>query len=714
MRLITKIFLSFLSLIILLSVITTYSGISFIEKIAVNELKKGLSADLGLLTLAIERELHHMETYLALYAHQMDIQASAKRRDIPALGEHLKIMSRIEEIDFLTFQDNRGVAVFTFMHKRLKGNKIKTTADKHLKTKGLTIIWVNGKERPALYAAVPLGDANSPVGKIIAFTILDEDNVLLKNIVAKTSRPSTEPLRISIFYKEKRVFTSLHQEGDEKDQGLGKEIVDTLYRKGQTYVGRTLIGTAPYIAMYKPFSDAADDNEWAYGIGVNEKGFFSFSRRLLTIFILISIGATCTVIIVVFIITRGITPSLQTITEACKAIAQGDYLSRIDVDTIKTKEFKLIASSINAMVEAITERENTIEENLKEIKAINTELQEKTDIIKRERKKLLTILETIDDGLITLDERERVTYFNRAAEKIMGVDRYTVIGRDYKAFFPGVNITEGLQEMVVEIQRYASPSIICLKIYISCFTLDGGQSGHILLFRDISQEKKLEEFKTDFISSIAHDIKSMLLPVTGFLNRILKGAYGPIDEKVQLKLKNIQNNTVKINHLVENYLNVSKIEAGRLELNRSATDMVEIIEEIVHMYGSRVKFYKEDKVPPVFADRIYIERVIINLVDNAIKFSPENSPVNIRIRSRDGALEVAVSDEGTGIPPEEIKYIFEKYRRGSFIKKESGSGLGLFIARSIIEAHGGNIWVESMPGKGSTFYFTVPLFTGDR
>ncbi|MCX5798516.1 MAG: PAS domain S-box protein [Proteobacteria bacterium] len=186
---------------------------------------------------------------------------------------------------------------------------------------------------------------------------------------------------------------------------------------------------------------------------------------------------------------------------------------RINIEDMKIKEFHLIASFINKMVESINEREATINNN---IEAINAALEEKSKIIKFERKKFLAILETIDDGLISIDPQGAITYFNRAAETITSIDRHMAIGRHHKTIFPSLDIHENSQVVAQELEINEPSSVFYLKLYISPYTLDSEEKGYILLFRDISKEKKIEEFKADFISSIAHDIKSFLMPVTGF------------------------------------------------------------------------------------------------------------------------------------------------------------------------------------------------------
>jgi signal transduction histidine kinase len=159
---------------------------------------------------------------------------------------------------------------------------------------------------------------------------------------------------------------------------------------------------------------------------------------------------------------------------------------------------------------------------------------------------------------------------------------------------------------------------------------------------------------------------------------------------------------------------VSRIESGKLDLDIAPVDMNEILRGVAKLYAPRVAF-AHGAAPQtlVLADRDYIERVVTNLVVNALKFSPEDSTVSIGTRVDDAALVTFVEDRGTGIPAEELPFIFEKYRRGSLGKQEEGSGLGLFIVKSVVEAHGGSIHVQSAPGRGSTFFFSLPLFRGE-
>jgi PAS domain S-box-containing protein len=711
MRLFTKILIFFIALTVILSIITTYSGITSIEQIAVNELEQGLTSDINLFNFAIDRELDHIETQLSLLSTKDWFKEAFRQRNRTLIRQSLQEAFRGNSIDIIHLAGNKGGLTFTLNDKLSDLPVIMpppTESQRNI-ARGFMFVKTDAVERVALFVSVPLRETSGLSGNITGLIIIDGNSAFVNTVSGLLARKRDEPVFISILYKEKRVFSTIFKVAGPQTQDLPQDITDTVYGKGDKYIGKTRIGNTGYFTIYKPYRYGKEITRWAYGLAVNENIFVPFKKRLLYTFITISCLSTLAVIIVTFLITAGIKPSLNRIVDICKDIEKGDTGSRIDVTGISIKEFKLIASSMNKMAGSIAAREKTISENITSMRAINSELEEKSKIIKYERKRLLTILETMDDGIVTLDERGVITYFNRAAEAITGIDRHQTIGRHYKTVFEGLDIPPDQQAVRLELLFKGPASPLYLNVRISPFILESEETGRVILFQDISKEKKIEEFKADFISSITHDIKSYLVPVTGFLNRILKEKYGHIEGPLREKIVSVQENTSKIYHLVENYLNISKIESGKLELARTAMDITEVLKDIAQLYGPRVRLTAADELPPVFADRSYVERVIVNLVVNAMKFSREDSPVLIGARMDGDFIVTSVSDQGVGIPADEILYIFDKYRRGSYGKKEDGSGLGLFIVKSIVEAHGGKIWGESTFGKGSVFHFALPL-----
>ena len=710
MKLYTKILLFFISLVILLSIVTTYSGIKSIEQIAVKELEKGLASDINLFTFAMDREFYHIEAHLTLMSTKNSVKDAVSKRDTGKMREVFTDALRDESIDMIHLTDEMNRPVFT-LRNRFKNTFI-SIPDMNPKkiSKGFTSIKVGTGEQVAIFVSIPMKEQKAILSELV---VLDNSSIFVRNLSDLMARKRDEPVYISIFNNEKRMFSTIFTVTGTHTQDLPKEITRALYDEKKNFIGKTLIGKANYYTIYKPLGYSEGSGNWSCGIAVSENIFMPFKKRLLFIFVMISVLATSAVIIIAFLITRGIDPSLDSILDICGKIEKGDTRSRIDEKAVRISEFGLIASSINKMLDSISEREQTIQDNIAEIRAINAELEEKTQTIRKDRLRFLSILETMDDGIAVVDDLGTITFFNRAAGIITGVGHNAAMGNSYKEIFPSLKIGRNDRTVVEEFILDRSPAPLYLKMFVSPFVPESARQGYILLFQDISKEKKVEEFKADFVSSITHDIKSFLMPVTGFLNRILLGKYGAVERPVKEKLSNILENVSKIQHLVENYLNVSRIESGKLDLQIAPTDLSEIVREVVSLYPPRVSFAGDKDIPLVLADKAYIERVIINLVVNALKFSSEDSGVSIAIHREEGMVVTSISDQGIGILQSELPLIFEKYRRGSLGKKEDGSGLGLFIVKSVVEGHGGSIWAESTPGKGSTFYFSLPVFEGE-
>ncbi len=711
MTLYTKILLFFISLIILLSIVTTYSGIRSIEHIAVNELDKGLNSDINLFSFAVDREFYHIESRMELFSLRNDLGTALVQKDKGKIRELLAERLEAENIDVIRLTDDKMEPITTLTKNAAHDPIALPPMDKNAVSRGFISLSSGNQHFAAMYVSMPLKTRKAVFSE---FFIMDSRNSLVKNLSDLLAQKREEPVYVSIFKNDTRMFSTIFSVTGEKTQKLPEKITTMLYRDKKSYIGKTVIGRSQYYTIYKPSpynTETAD--RWSYGIAVSENIFLPFKKRLLFVFIAISILATSAVIIITFVITRGIRPSLESILIACSRIEKGQTDARVDEKRIKLREFGLIASSINKMSAAVSERTETIRENIRKISAINTELEQKTATIRRDRMRFLSILETLKEGVIAIDREGTIIYCNRAAATIMGTDSAGVIGSNYHEAFPSLRVTGNDHTAVHEfvIGRKDSDEALYLKVFTSPWSLEDAPPGHILVLQDISTEKKIEEFKADFVSSVNHDIKSFLVPVSGFLKRILLGKYGSVEYPLKERLTNIDDSVTKIQHLVENYLNVSRIESGRMEFAIRPVDINEIIRDSVNIYP-RVKFSEQGHLLAL-ADKDYIERVIINLVANAIKFSPDDTEVTITTRADGNMVIVSVTDKGIGIPQQEIPLIFQRYNRGTLGKKKEGAGLGLFIVKSVIESHGGTIWVESAPGKGSTFSFSLPLFLGE-
>jgi len=232
--------------------------------------------------------------------------------------------------------------------------------------------------------------------------------------------------------------------------------------------------------------------------------------------------------------------------------------------------------------------------------------------------------------------------------------------------------------------------------------------------------KELDQMKDDFVSSVSHELRSPLTSIKGYVDFILRGKAGPLNDKLVEYLTIVKNNTSRLGTFINDILDLAKIEAKRFELGREAVELSPLVEEMVTFFRPQAeesKIQLETVIPSglslVSADPDKLRQVFTNLLSNAFKFTPEGGKVTIEARNSESGnfVEIAVKDTGIGIAKEDLQRVFDKFQQmrpsGSKAKKVKGTGLGLAIVKGIVEAHGGKIWVESELNKGSNFIFTL-------
>ena len=230
--------------------------------------------------------------------------------------------------------------------------------------------------------------------------------------------------------------------------------------------------------------------------------------------------------------------------------------------------------------------------------------------------------------------------------------------------------------------------------------------------------KELDHLKSTFVSVVSHELRTPMTSIKGYVENLLDGLAGTLTEKQTRSLERVKHNIDRLTRMINELLDLSKIEAGRLELNLSPVALSEVAEEIVESYQTAAREKSialrsmiDPSLPRIQGDTDKLSRILINLVHNAIKFTPQGG--EIRVESQMDNAErviITVTDSGEGIPLHELDKVFDKFYRSESAPVEArGAGLGLAIAKNLVELHGGTIWVESTPGKGSRFSFTIPI-----
>jgi signal transduction histidine kinase len=246
----------------------------------------------------------------------------------------------------------------------------------------------------------------------------------------------------------------------------------------------------------------------------------------------------------------------------------------------------------------------------------------------------------------------------------------------------------------------------------------GVVAGRIFAFRDISSDRLVEQMKSDFVSTVSHELRTPLTSIYGFAETLLRQDVLFGEAERQTFLGYIASESQRLTAIVDALLNVARLDTGDLQVNLAPTDVRDVVGELVESArgaaganGHTFVVEAPDEPLPATADREKLRQVFQILLDNAIRYSPEGGTVTVGVESRAGLVEVSVADEGIGIPQADQEQIFRKFYRGSDAESRigpGGTGLGLFIARGLVTAMGGRIWVESREGEGSTFAFELP------
>ncbi len=241
--------------------------------------------------------------------------------------------------------------------------------------------------------------------------------------------------------------------------------------------------------------------------------------------------------------------------------------------------------------------------------------------------------------------------------------------------------------------------------------------GTVAIFNDITEIRNVERMKTAFVSTVSHELRTPLTSIKGFIATLLSDADGYYDRETQREFYTIIDTECdRLTRLIGDLLNVSRIEAGRaLDLNPKPIQIPSLISKVVsvqrsytnkHTFNVRV----DEDFPTIIADEDKVDQILTNLTNNAIKYSPGGGEITITGRVDEDKVTISVADQGVGIPKEHLPKVFDRFHRvdNRDTREVGGTGIGLYLVKHLVEAHGGKIWVESKVGKGTTFFFTLP------
>lgn len=407
-------------------------------------------------------------------------------------------------------------------------------------------------------------------------------------------------------------------------------------------------------------------------------------------------------------------------------------LSSLELAFFSNDHLKLLATIANEVAIAIYNAEL-----YSWLSDIANKLSEALTTQREENSKTFAILRSVSEGVIVLDERGLVALVNPAAEQVLGITSDAVAGQPFDLLGAELTdegqrerlhlIADGLSDSIQRAAERAAPYAKTLDVQGQTIAVnvapvvspDGTNYGTVAVLRDITREIEADRIKREFVSTVSHELRTPLTSIRGYVDLLLMGTAGPVSENQLAFLSVVKTNTSKLMDLINDILAISTIETDKDKLQ---IDSVEIDALIREVYQSlKVEFERKSMtvtvtiapdLPTIEGDRRRITQVVTNLFSNAVKYTYTKGRIDIRAyQNPSGMLQVDVQDNGVGISTEQQKLLFSRfYRADNPLRDEAGgTGLGLSIAKSYVEKHGGEMWVSSGQGEGSTFSFVLPL-----
>ncbi|MGE7838210.1 cell wall metabolism sensor histidine kinase WalK [Viridibacillus arvi] len=409
-----------------------------------------------------------------------------------------------------------------------------------------------------------------------------------------------------------------------------------------------------------------------------------------------ALALAITVILGIFI-AKTITKPISDMRKQAQAMAKGNYSRKVRV--YGNDEIGQLAIAFNHLTNRLQEAQSTTE---------------------GERRKLASVLANMTDGVIATDRKGRIILINTPAQQLLNSEDDELMGR------PLISVL-GLEE------EYTFEDLIHMKdavnldfssqerpyIWRANFSViqkeTGFVNGLITVLHDITEQEKIEMERREFVSNVSHELRTPLTTMRSYLEALADGAWR--DENIAPTFLNVtQTETERMIRLVNDLLQLSRMDSREYELNADIVDFNKFFNRIIDRFemskSKNVEFQRHISETPCYVelDTDKITQVIDNIISNALKYSPDGGNIRFGVTAQEGILKVMISDDGMGIPKENVERIFDRFYRVDRARARSmgGTGLGLAISREMIHAHGGKIWAESEEGQGTTIFFTLP------
>jgi PAS domain S-box-containing protein len=343
------------------------------------------------------------------------------------------------------------------------------------------------------------------------------------------------------------------------------------------------------------------------------------------------------------------------------------------------------------------------------------------------------ILTSIADGVVVNDVEGNIILVNPAAERILGVSEKELLSQDFNDLFAAFG-SQGEEEAAAAMEGLLNTSVpevaksykinleadnrVIHALLSPVLSLRGDFMGVVTIFRDVTKEVEADRAKSEFVSTVSHELRTPMTAIKGYTDLLHAGAAGPINAEQKRFLSTIKSNTDRLTALINDLLDISRMETGRIRFEPRPLQIGEVVADVVNVLAGpaenknlSLNYEVAAGLPDVMGDRDRLHQVLTNLIGNAIRYTLDGGEIDVKVYLVERAVRVDVRDTGIGIAPEDMAHLFERFYRADhpLVQETRGTGLGLSIVKMFIEMHGGRIWVESEPDEGSTFTFILPI-----
>lgn len=422
--------------------------------------------------------------------------------------------------------------------------------------------------------------------------------------------------------------------------------------------------------------------------------------------------------VVGFVYIRFITKPIIALTQKTNSLMQGSFAKPEEIEIpLSNNEIGTLAAAFNHMLRELSGSYKTLEHKVAEI----GDAKAKDD----------AIINSIGDGVIITDSTGHILLINSIAARLLGLEQATGQSMDSRNLYDDAGevipidqrpmrqaLATGQKVNSVVLASGKGETKVALSITASPVVQNERTIGSIQIVRDVTKEKEVDRMKTEFISIASHQLRTPLSAIKWFAEMLLHGDAGKMADEQGEYVKNISASTDRMIEMVNSLLNISRLESGRILVEPVPTDLKELVEGIIDDLKAKIEKREQrftvtvdDHIPQIKLDQRLIRQVYVNVISNALKYTPKGGSVTVTITQKNNEIVSQVSDTGYGIPKAEQVKVFNKFFRGSNIVQieTDGTGLGMYLTKSIIQSCNGRIWFESAEGKGTTFWFTIPM-----